>query len=104
MLASRADAPIMTITMRVTVHYLAQMKRAAGCATEAVEITDGASVQNLLALLSDKHGSALRTLLLDDAKRPLKSLLLFIGDEHARCEQPLRHDDVVTILTPMSGG
>jgi molybdopterin converting factor small subunit len=90
--------------MRVTVHYLAQMKRAAGCSSEAVEIHEAATLQELLAVLADRHGSPLRSMLLDEKNQPLRSLLFFVGEAHADPTHRLQAENEVTILAPMAGG
>ena len=90
--------------MRVTVHYLAQMKRAAGCSSETVEVHDAATLQDLLLALAAHHGTSLRALLVDEANQPLKSLLFFVGEEHAEPALRLKEGDAVTILAPMAGG
>jgi molybdopterin converting factor small subunit len=90
--------------MNVTVHYLAQMKRAAGCASETVELRDAADLQELLVCLAARHAPSLRLLLLDEASQPRKSLLFFVGEEHAGPAHPLRDGDAVSILAPMAGG
>ena len=92
------------MTMRVTVHYLAQIKRSAGCPTEIVEAPDGVTLRDLVRNLADRDGAALHALLLDETEEPHKSLLFFVGEEHAEVSRPLRDGDSVTILTPMSGG
>jgi molybdopterin converting factor small subunit len=91
-------------TMRVTVHYLAQLKRAAGCGSEQIDSPDGASLREFLRTLPDQHDSSFRTLLLDDAGEPRRSLLFFVGDQHAELSRPLTDGDSLTILAPMSGG
>ena len=90
--------------MRVTVQYLAQIKRAAGCSSEDVETPDGISLRSFLVLLAARHDSVFRTLLLDEANEPRKSLLFFVGDDHAELSRCLRDGNAVSILTPMSGG
>ena len=92
------------MTMRVTVHYLAQIKRSAGCATESLDSPAGATLREVLRILAERHGPGFRSLLLDEANEPRKSLLFFVGEEHAEVSLPLRDGDAVTILTPMSGG
>lgn len=89
--------------MHVTVHYLAQIKRAAGCGREDVE-TQPCALRDFLRTLSDRHDSSFRTLLLDDAGEPCRSLLFFVGDEHVELAHLLRDGDSVTILAPMAGG
>lgn len=89
--------------MRVTVHYLAQIKRAAGCSAEVID-TPPITLREFLRGLADRHTSAFRNSLLDDAGAPLQSLLFFVGDEHADLSRQLTDGDAVTILAPMSGG
>lgn len=90
--------------MRVTVHYMTQMKRSAGCSTEEVETPDPSTLREFLRLLAGRHALAFYELLLDDAGEPRKSLLFFVGEEHADLSRPLHDGDAVTILAPMSGG
>jgi molybdopterin converting factor small subunit len=90
--------------MQVTVHYLAQLRRAAGCSTEIAALPDAASLCDLLRALGDRRGGAFRALVLDDAQAPRTSLLFFVGDEHADPTRILRDGDSVSILTPMAGG
>jgi molybdopterin converting factor small subunit len=90
--------------MRVTVHYMAQMKRLAGCASEPVEIHVGSCLSDLLVHVAGRHGDAFRAILLDEAAVPRKSLLYFVGEEHAELTRPLNDGDAVTLLAPMAGG
>lgn len=89
--------------MRVTVHYLAQIKRAAGCATETVE-SSAATLHDFLRTLADRHDANFRALLLDDSGIPRKSLLFFVADDHVDLTKTLADGDEITILAPMSGG
>jgi len=90
--------------MRVTVHYMAQIKRTAGCATEQIDARDPSSLRDFLRILGERHGPAFRELLLDEKNEPRKSLLFFVGDDHADLARPLHDGDALTILAPMSGG
>ena len=92
--------------MEITVHYLAQLKRAAGVATENVTVEDGCSLSQVLKGLADRHGPAFRAGLLDEHGQPLPALLFFLGAEQVRPDsaRPLCEGDEVTILSPMSGG
>lgn len=92
--------------MKVTVHYLAQVKSAAGVGSETVELRQGGSFQDLLGQLTARHGDGFRRILLDGSGSLQNSILLFIGDEQVRWEpaRPLRDGDVVTVLAPMAGG
>jgi molybdopterin converting factor small subunit len=90
--------------MRVTVHYMTQIKRAAGCSSEPVDAPDAITLRDLLRHLADGRGPEFRALLLDETDEPRRSLLFFVGEEHAEVSRPLRDAESVTILAPMSGG
>jgi molybdopterin converting factor small subunit len=90
--------------VRVTVHYMTQIKQVAGCSSEPVEIRAGSCLADLLLHLAEHHGDAFRGMLLDEAAMPRKSLLFFVGEEHAELTRPLREGDAVTLLAPMAGG
>lgn len=92
--------------MQVTVEYAAQVKRAAGVASESVDVDDGCSVQDALSRIAEQHGDPLAKLLLGEEGRLHPSILLFVGDEQVRWETPrqLSAGDVITILSPISGG
>ena len=92
--------------MNVTVEYAAQVKRAAGLASERLEVDESSCVQDVVRRIAQDHGDPLSSLLLgsDDQLHP--SILLFVRDEQVRWETPvpLSENDVVTILSPISGG
>ena len=90
--------------MQITVHYLAQIKRAAGCSVETVPASDAATLRDLLRALADRHDQAFRALLVDEAEEPRRSLLFFVGEEHAELSRQLNDGDAITILAPMAGG
>jgi molybdopterin converting factor small subunit len=92
--------------MHVAVRYLAQLKQAAGSAGEQVEVPSPCSVEELLALLAQRRGAALRNLLLDAAGKRQPTILVFVGDVQVAPGEPaqLRDGDVVTLLSPMAGG
>jgi len=85
--------------MRVTVRYMAQVKRATGVASEEVELPEGCSLRDLLACLAERHGEPLRQLF-------GPALLIFVGDEQANPAEPVALTDgaEVTVLAPMAGG
>jgi molybdopterin converting factor small subunit len=91
--------------MRVTVRYLAQLRQAAGCTAETIDLDAPCSPQELLLRLADRHGDGFRQLLLDRGQ-PQPSLLLFVGEEQVRgdASRQLRDGDEVLILSPMAGG
>jgi molybdopterin/thiamine biosynthesis adenylyltransferase/molybdopterin converting factor small subunit len=90
--------------MQVTVHYLAQLRRAAGCASEQLEVETGGTLGTLFHRLADRHGEPFRRLLLDAHGGPQQSLLLFVAENPADASTVLRDGDEVTVLTPMAGG
>jgi molybdopterin converting factor small subunit len=90
--------------MQVTVHYFAQLKRAAGVASETVTLEPDSTLSHLVLRLSQLHDSAFRAMILDAAGNPQRALLYAIGDDQADLERPLRDGDQVTILAPMAGG
>ena len=90
--------------MQVTVHYFAQLRRAAGCTVERVDVEPGSTIAALFARLGTLHGESVRALLLGSDGTPHPSLLVFVGEQPAELSQPLRDGDEVTILTPMAGG
>ncbi len=90
--------------MQVTVHYMAQIKKAVGCSTEPVEMRAGSNLADLLLHVAQMHGGTVRSMLLDESATPRRSLLYFVGEEHAEPARPLREGDHVTLLAPMAGG
>jgi molybdopterin converting factor small subunit len=89
--------------MRITVKYMAQLKRLAG-ASEVIEVGSGSVLGAVLVELAARHGADFRALLLGADGQPQRSLLVFIGDERAGLNQELHDGDRVTILSPMAGG
>lgn len=92
--------------MRVTVHYLAQLKRYAGVSSETIETAGTSTLSGLLEVLAGLHGDGFRAALLDEQGQPRPALLFFLGDDQVRPHEarPLREGDEVTILSPMAGG
>jgi molybdopterin converting factor small subunit len=92
--------------MRITVHYLAQLKKAAGAGSEDIVVDAGCTVAALLTQLAQRHGQTIRALLTDERGKPQPSLLVFVGDDQVRTLEGrgLNEGDVVTLLTPMAGG
>jgi molybdopterin converting factor small subunit len=92
--------------MKVVVRYLAQLKQAAGRASEAVEVEAPCPAHELVARLAERHGPPLRPLLLTPAGRLQPTVLVFVGDQQvgAGQERLLRDGDELTLLTPIAGG
>jgi molybdopterin converting factor small subunit len=84
--------------MKVTVHYLAQVKRAAGVARETLTLDAPCTLAELLQKLGEQRDDAFRTLL------GQKSMLYFVNDVDAGPDQPLQEGDEIAILAPVAGG
>jgi molybdopterin converting factor small subunit len=92
--------------MRITLQYATQVKRAAGVGADTLDAPADAKLPDLLRLAADNRGDALRSMLLDAAGEIQPSLLVFAGDRQiGRDEQiTLRDGDVLTVMSPISGG
>lgn len=92
--------------MQITVEYAAQVKRAAGVAAETLQVEAGCSHQQLARQVANRHGDPLKKLLFGEDGELHSSILMFVGDEQVRWNTPtmLNDRDVVTILSPISGG
>jgi molybdopterin converting factor small subunit len=92
--------------MQVTIEYAAQVKRAAGVASESVDVDAACSVQDLLAQVATDRGDALKNILFDGDGVLHPSILLFVGNSQIHWDTPLKLNDrdVVTVLSPISGG
>jgi molybdopterin converting factor small subunit len=92
--------------MRVTVRYAGQARTATGLDQESVELDGPLSIHDLIQRLARQHGTAFQKLALDEHGCPHPALLVAIGDEQVRSgdHRPLAAGDVLTLLTPISGG
>lgn len=92
--------------MQVTVEYEAQVKRAAGTRKEDVELDTPCSLQEFLTRIAETHGDPLRSLLFHADGHLQPSILVFVGDEQVQRDEvrQLRDRDIVTLLSPISGG
>jgi molybdopterin converting factor small subunit len=89
--------------MRVTVNYLAQVRRAVGRAEEILDTAADGTLADLIRRLAQEHPSA-ATMLLDAAGQPSRSLLFFVNDAPLDVDAQLPNPAIVTILAPMAGG
>lgn len=92
--------------MNITVEYAAQVKKAAGIAAETLDVPDATTAQDIVRQVADAHGAALSELILDAEGRLHPSILMFVGDDQIAWDTALtlQNSDVVTILSPVSGG
>ncbi len=89
--------------MRVTVNYLAQVRRAVGRAEEILDTAPDGTLADLIRFLAIEHPAA-ATLLLDGDGQPSRSLLFFVNEAPLGINDPLPNPAAVTILAPMAGG
>ena len=91
--------------MQITIHYSAQARQAAGCASEAIALDQPLAVRDLLRLIAERHG-ALRPLVLTAQREPQPALLVFVNDAQVRSDsmQQLQDGETLTILPPIAGG
>jgi molybdopterin converting factor small subunit len=92
--------------MIVNVTYIAQLKQAAGVAAESVDVPPRSSVRALILLVAERHGEALRRLLLDASGAIQSTILLFLNNGQVMVDEDtiLKDGDEVTLLSPMAGG
>ena len=92
--------------MNIDVRYFGQLKRAAGTASESVELGRGARLVALLEALAARHGDELRRQLFDDSGRPRPSLLVVSGDQQVASDsdRELADGESITLLPPIAGG
>lgn len=90
----------------VRVRYVAQLKLAAGCAEESVPLASAPTLHDLLRIVAASRGDRMRDFLLAQDGLPRPSLLIAVGDQQAvrGANRPLQAGDVVTLMSPMSGG
>ncbi len=92
--------------MKVTVKYAAQVRQAAGVSNETVDSNDTTMpLGSVLKEIVQRHDEKFVNLIMKDGKlRP--SILVTINDEQVEPnpEFKISDGDIVTILSPMSGG
>jgi molybdopterin converting factor subunit 1 len=81
--------------VRVQVLLFASAREAAGCASETLELPEGATVADAREALSRKHPRL----------RPAwPSVRFAVGERFAAPEQRLETGDVLALVPPVSGG
>jgi molybdopterin converting factor subunit 1 len=79
--------------MRITVLYFGVLKDVIGHRSVVMELTEGASVGELLALHSGSGRASV-----------WNSIAVAVNQEYARAEDVLKDGDEVALLPPVSGG
>ena len=94
--------------MRITVQYETLLKRAAGTGSEVVDVdVDGPQdVRDVILQIAGRRGDPLQSLLVDAAGEVRSSVLIFIGDGQVSLSdsRPICEGDVLTLMSPISGG
>ncbi|QDU09094.1 MoaD/ThiS family protein [Gimesia aquarii] len=92
--------------MNIVVEYTAQVKKAVGQSREDFQVNDGCTLQELVKQVSEKHESNLKSMLFPDSEELHPSILLFVADQQVLWSEALtlQPNQVVTILSPISGG
>lgn len=94
--------------MKLRVQYMAQLRTAIGCSEEERELSDGASLAELLSQLAASHGADAGKHLFTAAGLVQPSLMIAVNGTAAPtrnvAEIALRCGDVVTLMPPIAGG
>ena len=92
--------------MDIVIEYVAQMRDAAGVASETVSLATPASAQDVVRDAAQRRGGRLAELLLDEAGVLRPSAIVFVGDGQIDWNTPCALSDGarVTILAPLAGG
>ncbi len=92
--------------MNIRMEYSALPRSRAGCASETVDIEDGAGLPELLEAVALRHGEAMRQLLFSEDGRLSRTILCFVDNEQADWAQPPSLGDgaCVMLMSPISGG
>ena len=90
--------------MKVTVRYTAQLREAAGAASEVVDLANPPTVAELVKFLADRHGDGFRAVAFGASGRP--AVLIVVGETQVRSDDPRKLADgvIVSLLAPISGG
>ena len=94
------------MSVTVKVEYEAQIRKMAQSQSEMVILQEHQTLKDLLLRLSDLHGEPLEKSLLHNSGERQPSLLVFINDQQIPISSNplLQQDDIVTLLSPISGG
>lgn len=94
--------------MRVEVKYYALIREATGRRNEAIELSEGSSVDDLLALLVRIYKEGLSDSIYDDEGKVRDYLSFMLNGLNIYnlkgLSTPLRDGDVFAILPPVGGG
>lgn len=92
--------------MHVTFNFFAQVRQAAGVASERVPLDDGADTGAALSELAGRLGDDFRVVVLDESGIVRPSLLMLVNGELVRRGEPRRlaDGDEVSLISAVAGG
>ncbi len=92
--------------MQIRIQYMSQIKSALGLRNDTLELPPASRVLDVLSALVARHGAVFARLVQTDDGSWQRSLLVCVGNRQVMLEDqtPLAEGDVVTLLTPISGG
>lgn len=92
--------------MKVTIAYETQLKRAIGTSRETLEVSQGATIDEVVRAAADRHDDAVRQILLNDEGNVRRSVLVFLDDEQIErtADRSLSGGETITLMSPVSGG
>lgn len=95
--------------LKVNVQFFAAVRELVGLREETLELTNGATVRNLLDLLVESHGKRFRDYIYDPKTNELRrSLQILVGDKPTSAlnglATVLTDGGVLAIIPPVGGG
>jgi molybdopterin converting factor small subunit len=93
--------------MQVTIQYESQVRRAAGIRSETIEVPDDSrSMSDCIRTVAAAHGGELKSILVNADGEVQPTLLVFLNDSQIvrGTESMLSDGDILTLMTPISGG
>lgn len=92
--------------MQVTIQYSGQLKLAVGHGEERLELPEGATLDDLVRALAQRHDNGTRRFFVNDAGHAQPTLMLVVNNRQvpAGTRQVLADGDEIVILQPISGG
>jgi molybdopterin converting factor small subunit len=90
--------------VKIHVEYMSQLRTCTGRNDEVCNLAEGTTVEGLLIHITERYGEAVRGAMIDDAGVLAATVLCFVASEQVDREHTLVAGDVVTLITPISGG
>ena len=92
--------------MQVTIRYETLLKRAAGVASQTLELDETDDVREVVSELAAHANDKVKSMLVDGSGSVQPSLLIFVNDRQVSATESvsLADGDEVTLMSPISGG